>query len=143
MLRPASPNDLDAILALLEMSRLPTEGVADHLASFVVFDGDGALNGAGGLEVYGRVALLRSLVVQAGSRSRGIGSRICDRLETAARKRAVAEVFLLTDTAEQFFARRGYTRIARSEAPAAIASTREFSALCPASAALLRLRLAR
>lgn len=142
MLRPASPKDLDAISALLEVNRLPTEGIAQHLASFVVYESDDAICGAGGLEVYGKVALLRSLVVADASRSQGIGGRICDRLEAAARARGIAEIFLLTETAEHFFSRRGYRPVDRDSAPAAIASTREFSALCPASAALLRLGLA-
>ena len=142
MLRPAATTDLGAISALLEASRLPTEGVAEHLASFVVFERDGEIRGAGGLEVYGRIALLRSLVVTRASRARGIGGLICDRLEAAARERGVAEVFLLTGTAEDFFRQRGYAAVDRSEAPAAIAATREFSALCPDSAALLRLVLA-
>jgi amino-acid N-acetyltransferase len=142
LLRPASPTDLDAISALLEASSLPTEGVVDHLASFVVFESDGKIRAAGGLEVYGKLALLRSLVVAQASRARGVGGRICDRLEAAARERGVIEVFLLTETAADFFVRRGYATVDRGEAPAAIAKTREFSALCPESATLLRLKLA-
>ena len=138
MLRPASPTDLDAISALLEASSLPTEGVVDHLASFVVFESDGKIRAAGGLEVYGKLALLRSLVVAQASRARGVGGR----LEAAARERGVIEVFLLTETAADFFVRRGYATVDRGEAPAAIAKTREFSALCPESATLLRLKLA-
>ena len=138
MLRPASPTDLDAISALLEASSLPTEGVVDHLASFVVFESDGKIRAAGCLEVYGKLALLRSLVVAQASRARGVGGR----LEAAARERGVIEVFLLTETAADFFVRRGYATVDRGEAPAAIAKTREFSALCPESATLLRLKLA-
>lgn len=141
LLRPASPDDLDAIAALLATSQLPTEGVAQHLAAFVVFESDSEILGAGGLEIYGTCALLRSLAVAEASRAAGIGKRICERLEASARERGVVEIFLLTETAEAFFRHRGYTAVDRSEAPAAIAATREFSALCPESAALLRLGL--
>jgi N-acetylglutamate synthase-like GNAT family acetyltransferase len=47
-------------------------------------------------------------------------------------------VFLLTTTAVPLIARLGFRRIERSEAPATIASTTEFSSLCPASAAIMR-----
>ena len=59
-----------------------------------------------------------------------------------ARTRGVAEIYLLTNTAERFFERVGYQRMPRDSAPAAIRTTQEFAALCPASAALMRKRLA-
>jgi hypothetical protein len=47
----------------------------------------------------------------------------------------------LTIDAEKFFARLGYRTMARSDAPAAIQSTDEFSSLCPGSAVLMQKRL--
>ena len=40
-----------------------------------------------------------------------------------------------------WFAARGWRRIERSAAPAGIAASREFAALCPASAALMEREL--
>lgn len=138
MIRTATDDDLPAVLALLESERLPTEGVEGHLDDFVVFVDDGAIVGVGGLEVHPGAALLRSLAVAADRRGLGIASRICDRLEDDARRRGARAVYLLTETAERFFARRGYSDVDRAEAPGAIARSPEFARLCPASAAFLR-----
>lgn len=140
MLRDARPADLPQIAALLDAAQLPTEGVAALIGSFVVADEDGTVAGAGGLEIRARDALLRSLVVAEGLRGRGLGSRICDRLENMARRGGLTGIYLLTETAEAFFLARGYVRIDRAGVPAAIASTGEFARLCPATAACMLLR---
>ncbi len=57
--------------------------------------------------------------------------------KTHARSQGVRDVYLLTTTAEDFFARRGYVRIGREKAPRTIRSTREFADLCPASSAFM------
>jgi amino-acid N-acetyltransferase len=44
---------------------------------------------------------------------------------------------LLTTTAAAFFEKRGYRRLARTSAPAAIRATTQFSALCPSTATLM------
>ena len=75
------------------------------------------------------------------SRGRGVGSTLLAEAERYARLREVKEIYLLTTTAERFFARSGYERILRDAAPQAIRETQEFSSLCPASSALMRKRL--
>lgn len=45
--------------------------------------------------------------------------------------------YLLTTTAAPFFERLGFTRIERADAPPAILTTREATALCPSTATLL------
>ena len=50
--------------------------------------------------------------------------------------------YLLTTTAEDFFARRGYVRIARDEAPETIRAAREFADIYPAGSAIMRKVLA-
>jgi amino-acid N-acetyltransferase len=96
---------------------------------------DGAdLAGVIGLEVFGPVALLRSLAVPLPCRGRGIASRLAHKAEEHARSRGVEAVYLLTTTAEGFFARRSYDRVDRDAVPGAIKATVEFQSLCPASA---------
>jgi protein-tyrosine-phosphatase len=55
----------------------------------------------------------------------------------------VRTLYLLTTTAEPFFAKHGYARAAREAAPAAIRATREFSGICPSSSAFMSRDLAR
>jgi amino-acid N-acetyltransferase len=93
------------------------------------------------LELFGDVALLRSLVVAASARGQGAGSALLLQAEAHARAHGVRTLYLLTTTAEEFFARRGYTRASRETAPAAIRSTREFAGICPASSAFMSRQL--
>ena len=88
-----------------------------------------------GLELYGEVALLRSLAVASSRRGTGVGSGLVAHAERHARDQGVQSLYLLTTTAEQFFLRRGYARIPRDEAPTAIKGTKEFSGICPVSSA--------
>jgi len=133
---------LAAVKALLAEAQLPTSDLAAaQLEHFIGCGTDDALDGVVGVELYPPVALLRSLCVTASKRDHDVGSALLVEAEHYGRSRGVSEIYLLTTTAEQFFARKGYERVARETAPAAIRATQEFSALCPASAAFMRKRL--
>jgi amino-acid N-acetyltransferase len=47
-------------------------------------------------------------------------------------------LFLLTTTAEDYFARLEFERVTRAEVPPGVANSLEFTSACPASAAVLR-----
>ncbi len=51
-----------------------------------------------------------------------------------AQRLGVQQFYLLTVTAEKFFSRHWFQRIARDRVPAAVAASPEFQGLCPASA---------
>ncbi|MEX0735418.1 MAG: arsenic resistance N-acetyltransferase ArsN2 [Steroidobacteraceae bacterium] len=127
-----------AIIALLEGANLPTVDLTDgHLEHFFFLGARTAPFGLVGLEIHGRDALLRSLVVASDFRAAGAGSALVEHAEGYARTRSVDAIYLLTTTAEPFFAHRGYGRIEHGEAPASIRSTREYSDICPTSSALM------
>lgn len=90
-----------------------------------------------GLEVYGNVALLRSLAVSVDFRGRGHGKALVAQAECYAQSQGVKEIYLLTSTAERFFEQLGYQTVARECAPEAIRQTQEFSTLCPSSSAFM------
>ena len=73
-----------------------------------------------------------------GLRGAGAGARLLAHAESQARARGVKTLYLLTTTAESFFARHGYASADRDGAPPAIRATREFSGICPASSAFMR-----
>lgn len=97
----------------------------------------GTLAGYGGLEGDGADRLLRSLVLLHDRRGLGIGKRIVAALEREASALGVRRLHLLTNTAAPFFRACGYRDAERASAPASIAVTAEFTALCPASASYL------
>ncbi len=129
---------LQAAVTLLGAAGLPTEDLDCMSLEHFFFAGPAeAPTGLVGLEMFGDVALLRSLVVAEPLRGGGAGSALLDHAERHARSRGVKVIYLLTTTAERFFAQRGYAHAARDSAPAAIRATREFSALCPSSSAFM------
>jgi amino-acid N-acetyltransferase len=133
-LRPAS--------ALLSAADLPTSDLTEeHCRDFFYTGPAESPTGLVGLELLGDVALLRSLVVTPGDRRSGAGSALVDHAERHARAQGVRTLYLLTTTAEEFFAKRGYERTPRDGAPPAIRATREFSGICPASSAFMSKKL--
>lgn len=141
-LRISPRPSLAAATALLGSAGLPTGDLTPaHCENFFFAGAADAPIGLVGLELFGDVALLRSLVVDAGHRGAGAGAALLEHAEDQARARGVRTIYLLTTTAEEFFARRRYARATRDSAPAAIRSTREFSGMCPASSAFMRREL--
>jgi len=132
----------EAARGLLTAANLPISDLTDQqLTSFFYCGPAAAPSALIGLEIHGSDALLRSLVVDPTLRSAGLGSALVEHAEAYAAKHDVGTLYLLTTTAEAFFARRGYHRIDRTGAPAPIRSTREFAGLCPASSAFMFKRL--
>ena len=130
---------LSAAVAVLQSVKLPTEDLtAEHCEHFFYSGPAAAPTGLVGLEIRGDVALLRSLVVAPGRRGSGEGSALLEHAEQHARASGVRTLYLLTTTAEKFFARHGYSHVPRDAAPAPIRATREFAGICPASSAFMK-----
>lgn len=130
----ASSADLRSIRALLEACGLPTTDLASASPQFVVVRDAGRVVAAGALERFGSAALLRSVVVAADRRSRGLGRLMTQELESEAVRSGISQLVLLTETAADFFVRQGYRVIERGAAPPAIQQSAEFRCLCPSSA---------
>ena len=130
----ASAQDLSAIRALLERSGLPTSDLESAEPEFAVIREHGRVIAAGALQRFGSSALLRSVVVAADRRGRGVGQAIVTELERIARAARISRLVLLTETAAQFFARQGYRVIERNTAPLDMQGSEEFRSLCPSSA---------
>jgi amino-acid N-acetyltransferase len=141
-IRPALPADLPTVLALLKDCNLPWQDVdAALLDGFLLAVDSDSVVGTAGLERHGSDALLRSLAVRTECRSTGLGKQLANAIEAHARKTGVTALYLLTTTAADFFARRGYAVIPRQEAPATLQNTAEFSTLCPSQAVCMRRQL--
>lgn len=129
-----SPADLGAIGSLLDAAGLPRDGIgAVPTDWFVARRGDRVV-GAVAVERHGGDGLLRSLVVDETHRGSGIGSGLAAAAEQHAAGSGLGALYLLTETAEPFFARRGWQRIGRDAAPAAITASVEWATACGVSA---------
>ncbi|MDM8350787.1 arsenic resistance N-acetyltransferase ArsN2 [Pseudomonas sp. sp1636] len=128
---------------LLAACHLPTDDLQDVANDLRLFgcQAGGRLMGLVGLQIHGTDALLRSLAVADAARGQGLGAELLAHAERQAAAHGVHAIYLLTTTAEAFFARRGYCLSERATAPLAIAASRQFCGLCPATAAFMRKRL--
>jgi amino-acid N-acetyltransferase len=140
-IRRATPDDLPGILALLESASLPILGVEEHIGHFLVAEEKARVVGAIGLEVYDGTALLRSAVVSPLLQGRGIGTLLYDRNLEHARSLGIRRLVLLTNTAELYFARRGFRRIDQKSVSGPTRNSAEFSGACPSHAVCMELVL--
>lgn len=98
----------------------------------------GELAGVVGIEVFDDTGLLRSLAVTPSYRGYGLGARLVRRAETQAAEIGIRTLWLLTDSAAEFFELLDYERAERSSAPEEIRQSAQFRDLCPDSAVLMR-----
>ena len=137
-IRTARASDLEVALRLARECGVLETGIAEGLANFVVAELAGVVAGTWGLELHGRHGLLRSVVVAAPYRRKGIGRALVEEALRRARERNLRSVFLLTTTAARYFEGLGFEHAERSVAPPAIRGSWEFRTGCPASATFMR-----
>ncbi|MGH2399125.1 MAG: arsenic resistance N-acetyltransferase ArsN2 [bacterium] len=126
---------------MLIAAGLPTAGVPEHMAGFVVAeDGERAV-GTAGLEVYGQMGLLRSVAVEPEYRGRGVAHELVTRTLRSAAAAGIRNVYLLTATAAEYFRRFGFEAVARDEVSPDVQVSEEFGEGCCDTAQAMRLDL--
>lgn len=112
---------------------------AEHMPDFVLAREGSVGVGVAGLQAFGTDALVRSVGVLPGRRSRGLGAALLAAIERRARSRGVRQLYLLTNDAQPFFARHGYAEVPRCSAPAAVRGSTQFgSSQCGAAALMTK-----
>ena len=130
--------DIPGIETLLADAGLPLDGAAAAFGTGVVVRTDGRIVGAAALEPYGEAGLLRSVVVAADQRGNGIGRQVVSAAEDLARELGIEELYLLTETAIDWFPRLGYGTVDRAGVPATVRESIEFRVLCVDSGVAMR-----
>jgi N-acetylglutamate synthase-like GNAT family acetyltransferase len=108
MVRPATANDVDEILDLVNSNTdrlLPRtrEEIESLLDTFWVAEHDGRVVGCCCLEVYSpKIAELRSLVVRESDRHRGFGASLAAAAVEEAERRRIPQVLVVTSNREFF-----------------------------------------
>jgi len=133
-IRLAMVSDKSAIRALLQESDLPVEDLDAAPIELLVAEEGGSIVGVVGMETTGNGALLRSLAVRPDARATGLGKALVAAIEARAHDLAIPSLVLLTTTAAEFFAKRGYQVISREQVSDGLRASAEFRHLCPASA---------
>lgn len=139
-----TPASLDAARALLTAADLPVDDLEDPAITLLGVHADRALVGVIGLQACGaEIGLLRSLAVAPAHQGRGLAAQLCDAVVELAAAERIPELYLLTTSAADYFARRGFTAIDRAAAPEAVRTSAQFASLCPASARVMRYSVSR
>lgn len=138
IIRSAANEDRQSIITLLKEEKLPVEDLPASLANFLVASENDKIIGVIGLEKYRSLALLRSMAVSMDYRNNNVASQLVEQLETFAKSSGIKWMYLLTETAEQYFERQAYQKVSREIAPKEIQASSEFSHVCPESAILMR-----
>ena len=130
-----------SVIALLQSEKLPVEDLPATLENFFIALYEGNVIGAIGLEQYGQYALLRSMIVSREHRNKNIAAALIKQLENHCEIQQINTIYLLTETAPDYFSRKGYRKITREEVPDAVKVSFEFSHVCPVSAIVMKKEL--
>jgi amino-acid N-acetyltransferase len=137
----AVPSDMPAVEALLAAAGLPLEGVAEAFETGLVAREGAEIVGAAAVEPYGRAGLLRSVVVAEVRQGTGVGRELVGAAEALARDEGIEELYLLTETAADWFPGLGYEVVDREQARAAVGESIEFTMVCATTGVPMRRRL--
>lgn len=130
-----------SVEALLTATKLPVDDLQDidyqKGVRLFTLEQDEQVIGVVGIEMHGDYGLLRSLAVSETERGQGLGVLLLKHAEEAAQILGVKQLYLLTTTTADFFAKMGYQITDRVNAPEAIAQSKQFAGICPASASFM------
>jgi len=126
------------IKALLTSLKLPAGDLPDNLENFLVAMEGNELIGVAGLEIYGDYGLVRSVAVKNEYRSQGIASSLLNAIEKSAKAKGLMELILLTETAPDYFVKKGFAQINRIDIASEVQQSSEFSHVCPQSAIAMK-----
>jgi len=128
----------EALISLLQSEGLPVDDLPQDLPNFFMVTDNSFIVGAIGLEIYDRSGLLRSLVVKPEYRKMKIAKSLVGELERQARNEGLTSIYLLTETARDYFSKIGFEETNRDEAPASLKQSTEFSHVCPSTAIFMK-----
>jgi amino-acid N-acetyltransferase len=128
------PEEFDSTFNLLKESKLDVLGLKQANIRLFRLEENGEAIGVGGLEVFDSQALLRSVAVKKDLQGKGLGKVLVGQIENAAKESGISALYLLTNTAPEFFKSIGYQQIDRDDFAGPLKQTAQFAGLCPISA---------
>jgi len=135
--RDAVTSDIEQIESLLKECSLPVNDIVEYIDNFIVAEKDNKIIGLGGFEKHGDIVLLRSIAVTQEYRGEAIGKSIYQLLKSKISRVGVNNLYLLTETATEYFKNIGFTIKERINVPEAVMRTKQFKELCPSSAIVM------
>jgi len=139
--RPAKRADMGEVRALLDKVGLVGELARDaQYVSFFLLRNERGLAGTVALEVLGEDAILRALSVDEDARGIGYGWMLAEMAISEARRRGVRRIYLVTESASDFFAAKfGFRVVDRTTISKQVVGHETFSR--PTSSQFVAMRL--
>jgi len=137
IIRKAKESDINNIVSILSSNNLPSGDCQNNIKNFQVVELEDIIIAVGCLEKYATTGFLRSIAVSSMHRGCGYGYAIFNSLMKNANQSGISSVFLLTETAEQYFTNLGFTVVERENAPDIVKQTNQYRGLCPDSALVM------
>jgi UDP-N-acetylmuramate: L-alanyl-gamma-D-glutamyl-meso-diaminopimelate ligase len=127
-MRPAHREDMAAVRRVLTVTSLEEPARDEQQGNFFVLRNEDGTVGCVSLEVLGDDAILRALAVDSKFRGAGYGWMLADMAVSQARGRGVRRIYLLTETASDFFAAKfGFRVVDRSTLSKQVAASETFT----------------
>jgi UDP-N-acetylmuramate: L-alanyl-gamma-D-glutamyl-meso-diaminopimelate ligase len=125
---PASGDDLAGVRELWQATGIAYPDAHEHLTEMLVLrDPARKVVGTVAMEMYDEAGLLRALATAAERRGEGLGWMLADAALGRARRRGARRVYLVTESASDFFAEKfGFQAVARELVDAAVLESTQF-----------------
>ncbi len=140
-IRQADKADLADIIKLLDNNNLPTIDIPNSSIQLFIGSYNCSTIGVIGIEIYEKTGLLRSLAVQESFNKLKVGTKLINKLFDHIKLNNIRDVYLLTESAEDYFTRFEFEKVDRSIVPGVIMETREYKDICPNSAVVMHKNL--
>lgn len=128
----------EQVIALLKADNLPVDDLPETLDNFFVALIDNEVVGVAGIEIYGNYGLLRSVAMSTDYRGHGIAKDLVEQIILLGKSKRLSDLYLLTETAAEYFKKNGFAQIEREAVPDKIKASSEFSHVCPVTAIVMK-----
>jgi len=137
-IKELNPEVFDSAFELLAEAKLDSSDLKQPNIRLFRFEENDQIIGVGGLEIVDDLALLRSVAISKKQQNKGLGKQLVTHIEKSAKESGISALYLLTNTAVEFFKAIGYQQIHRDDFAEPLKQTAQFSGLCPVSAITMK-----
>jgi len=130
--------EFETVYTLLQESELDSSDLKQRNIRLFRFEENDQIIGVGGLEIVDDLALLRSVAISKKQQNKGLGKQLVTQIEKSAKESGISALYLLTNTATEFFKAIGYLQIHRDDFAEPLKQTAQFSGLCPVTAITMK-----
>ena len=137
-IKELNSEEFETVYTLLQESELDSSDLKQRNIRLFRFEENDQIIGVGGLEIVDDLALLRSVAISKKQQNKGLGKQLVTQIEKSAKESGLSALYLLTNTATEFFKAIGYLQIHRDDFAEPLKQTAQFSGLCPVTAITMK-----